>query len=82
MEKACHEFSFLIRINYYHPYRRAPHAVDHDDPKFSDPGDDEDIDFTVFVRDRENKLIEVTEAWVYDALQEKAFEIAREQQGE
>ena len=45
-----YELELEADVTLYIPSRSAPHAVNHDDPRYSDPGDDEYIEFDLYVQ--------------------------------
>ena len=72
------EIKFYVRIDTYCPARPAPPASNHDSPAYSDPGDDEDCEFTLFIKDAKNQMIEVPDCFLYDLVAEDVFELARD----
>lgn len=68
-----HNISFKIEVTDYIPRRQAPFTSNPDDPGYSDPGDDEEIDFGVwFVLDdgKDGELLvpipDVMYEYIYD----------------
>lgn len=77
------ELDFKIRIDTYSPERPAPACSNHDSPAYSDPGDDEYLEFTVFLKDHTGKLIELDHydfaKTLYAKLYDSVMELAREE---
>lgn len=69
----------------YTPYRPAPHFKDRDDPRFSDPGDDEELNFEAWFLACNNEngammRVEIPEeikALVHDSITDDVFEECR-----
>lgn len=56
--KLSEELKLEADVTYYFPRRPAPHASSHDDPAYSDPGDDEYVEFDLYmILDKERILI-------------------------
>ena len=49
IDKLFCELEFEAKVTSYHPKRRAPQIQDHDDPRYGDSGDDEEIEYDLFV---------------------------------
>lgn len=80
-----------IKVTHYVPYRAAPMCYNHDSLNFADPGDDEEIEYDVFVEmyktkyDKETnkaKRVKVKEfplpTELYEVLQSQLDEVALE----
>ena len=72
------ELKFHVRIDRYRPARPAPACQDHDSPRFSDPGNDEECEFTLFLQNEKGELVELEDSIVYEQMTDTVFEYARE----
>ncbi len=77
------KLNFKIRIDTYTPERSAPICANHDSPAYSDSGDDEYLEFTVFLKDHRGMLVELDHPdfakTLYAKLYDKVMELAREE---
>ncbi len=48
-EKIICELEFEADVTSFHPGRPAPDSRDHDDPLYADSGDDEEIEYELFI---------------------------------
>ena len=79
---------FAIFITDYTPGREAPHTADRGNPDFSDPGDDETIDYQIYFKivevDGTEHLFQLPDEFYNDEnfadeVLDAALEIAREE---
>ncbi len=84
------ELEFEADVTYYHPARPAPHIQDHDDPRYGDSGDDEEIEYDLFLTSKgplgETRHLvtdffkdEQLVRYIYDQLDEDIREKARDE---
>lgn len=71
------QFEIFVSIDEYRPRRPAPHAQSHDDPGFSDSGDDEHCAFTLFIKSETGVFVQLTDPAIYDVFVETVYELAR-----
>jgi hypothetical protein len=82
------EFEIEVNVTHYTPERSAPLCMDHDSPRFGDPGDDEEVEFEAFIVvsvtkmiDRKPTLTKVKIALpddLYEVIEETVLEKCRE----
>lgn len=84
------EVEIGFKVTSYSPGRPAPNCQDHDDPRFSDPGDSEECEFDLYWIERiktynndgtikiEQKLTKIVDEPLYDEVEEQIFEWCRE----
>lgn len=73
--------SLIVRVDHYIPARPAPVCFNPSSPAYSDPGDDEEIDFTLFIKNEKNELVEITDSAIYDAVADEVFDAIRGEYG-
>jgi hypothetical protein len=78
-----HPLLFVIDVHEYIPARPAPHAQSHDDPAFSDSGDDEYCEFTACFASPDGEKVAIPDSmsWLYDLLMPMVYEECRELYG-
>lgn len=75
-----HEFEFRVNVTCFTPERPAPNCQDHDSPRFSDSGDDEELEFTLLMKKENGEYVEVTDDSVSETVYEKIAMIMREEE--
>lgn len=80
MQEFSKEIKFYVNIDKYVPERPAPNCQNHDSPRFSDSGDDEECEYTLFIDDpdRPGEKKEVIQNSLYALVDEDVRAIARE----
>jgi hypothetical protein len=68
----------VVRVDHYSPARPAPACDNPSDPAYSDPGDSEEIEFTMFLKSTDGTLTEATDQSLYDAVAESVFDYISE----
>ena len=49
IDKLFCELELEAEVTSFHPVRRSPQVQDHDDPLYGDSGDDEEVEYDLFV---------------------------------